>query len=208
MSTVADLDLTRDGVLAGLPMPLTLRLSAPITDDELIAFSLRNKPWQIERNAKGELEIMSPVGFERGQRELYVMRKLGDWAEENGGVCASSSAGFTLPDSSVRSPDASWISDARVSALTADEQRRFAPLCPEFLIEILSESDSREKLEAKMRMWMENGAQLAWMIDPFAETVTVYRGHRAVEVLVRPDFVKAGEPVAGFRLPLAKFWSR
>jgi Uma2 family endonuclease len=207
MSTLAELDLTREGVFVGLPMPLTLRVAMPITDDELIAFSQCNKPWQIERNAKGELEIMSPVGFEGSQRELFVMRSLGNWAEEHGGVCASSSAGFTLPDSSVRSPDASWVSDSRVRTLTPNEKRRFPPICPEFLIEILSESDSRAKLEAKMQIWMDHGAKLAWMIDPFTATVSVYRPDAEVEVLIRPEFVDAGEPVLGFRLKTSPLWA-
>jgi Uma2 family endonuclease len=172
----------------------------------LIAFSRRNRPYQIERNAKGELEIMSPVGMDGTRWEAFVIGKLELWAEEHGGVVFSSNGGVTLADGSVRSADAAWISDARWNALSDDDQASFSPLCPDFLIEILSVNDMRSRLEAKMQMWMANGAQLAWMIDPSSETVSVYHADGKVEALARPDFVEAGEPVAGFRLNLATMW--
>lgn len=192
----------------GLPMPLTIRLPEPISDEELIAFSRRNRPFQIERSANGELEIMSPLGFDGGQREVFAMAKLFAWAEIHGGVCASSDTGFKLADSAVRSPDASWVSQSRVDALTGDQRRRFAPICPEFLIEILSESDRRAVLEAKMDMWIANGALLAWMIDPFAATVSIYRPGTAAEVLARPDWVEAATVVLGFRLETFRLWAK
>jgi Uma2 family endonuclease len=208
MATLAQVDLTRDGALLGLPMPLTLRPPAAMTDEELIAFSRRNRPYRIEQNAEGELEIMSPVGFEGGERELFVMRKLGDWADEHGGRCSSSNAGFMLTDNSVRSPDASWVSDTRMNALNEAERRGFAPLCPDFLVEILPESDSRPRLEEKMGMWISNGARLAWMIDPFAGDLLIYRPGRAAERLVRPEWVEADAVVPGFRLETSRLWAK
>ena len=193
---------------AGLRMPVTIRLHEPMSDDELLAFSRRNRPYRIERNADGELEIMSPQGFDGGQRELYVMRVLGNWAEEHGGVCASCDTGFRLPDNAIRSPDASWLSQSRVDALTDNQRRGFAPVCPEFLIEILSPSDSRRDLEQKMGMWITNGAQLAWMIDPFAATISIYRPDAAAEVLARPDWVEADSVVTGFRLETSRLWAK
>lgn len=193
--------------LAGLPFPLALRVSVPLSDEELIAFSRENRPYRIERNEKGELEIMSAVGLEGSHREAIVMARLTAWAEEHGGVTFSSNGGFTLPDGSVRSPDASWVSDARWNALSKEDRQRFAPICPEFLIEVLSESDSRPALEEKMERWITSGAQLAWMIDPFARTVTIYRAAARVEVLRQPEFVEAEAPVEGFRLSTLKLWS-
>lgn len=192
--------------LIGLPMPVTLRLMRPISDEDLMAFSRRNKPYRIERNAKGELEIMSPVGMEGSQWEAEVIRELGNWAHEHGGRFFSSNGGVTLPDGSMRSPDAAWISDARWNALSKSDRRRYSPLCPDFVIEILSESDSRSVLNTKMDMWLANGAQLAWMVDPYAATLSIYRPGAAVEVLERPDSVEAGEPVAGFRLSTRLLW--
>jgi Uma2 family endonuclease len=208
MATIAQIDLTQEGVLFGLPMPMTLRPPVPLTDEEIIAFSRRNRPFRIERNAAGELDITSPVSLDGGQREAYAGRILGNWAEIHSGVVLSANMGFTLADTSVRSPDASWVSDASYQSLTPEERRRFAPICPEFLIEILSESDSRPKLEAKMQMWIDKGAHLAWMIDPFARTVSVYRPGSAVEVLSSPDAIEAGEPVAGFRLLMPQLWAQ
>lgn len=194
--------------LTGLPLPLTVSLPTPWSDDELIAFSRNNRPYRIERNAEGELEIMSPVGFDGGQRELFVMRTLGNWAEQSGGICVSCDTGFTLLDRSVRSPDASWVPEERVNALTADQRSRFPPFCPDFLIEILSPSDSRKVLEAKMEMWIDNGAQLAWMIDPFAADLTVYKPGQPSRSLARPDWVEADDVVPGFRLQTARLWAK
>ena len=189
-------------------MPLTIRPDTPMTDKELIAFSRRNRPYRIERNSKGELEIMSPVGFEGGQRELFAGARLLEWAERHGGFCTSSNGGFTVPDGSVRSPDASWVSQARIDALTDAEKNGFAPVCPEFLIEILSESDSRRKLEDKMEMWIANGAQLAWMIDPFAADVTICQPGQAPQRLDRPDWIEAKTVISGFRLETSRLWAK
>ena len=206
MATFAQVDQMQECVLFGLPMPMTLRFPKALSDEELIAFSRRNRPFRIEENAQGELEIMSPVGFDGGQREIFVGARLFDWAEQNGGIALSSNAGFRMPDGSVRSPDAAWISDLQWQALSRDERRKFPPICPEFLIEILSESDSRSVLEAKMQMWLNNGAKLAWMIDPYARRLSIYRPGAEVEVLDRPESVEAGEPVVGFRLSTLLLW--
>jgi Uma2 family endonuclease len=207
MATLAQVDLFQEGALIGLPMPLTLRPQIPLSDDDLIAISHKNRPYRIERNAHGELEIMSPVGMQSGHWEAYIVAQLCQWAEENGGIAFSSDAGFTLRDTSVRSPDAAWVSDAHWNALSADEQRRFGATCPEFLIELLSESDSRPKLEAKMEQWIANGAQVAWLVDPYSATVSIYRPDAELEVIDRPDIVEADGPVAGFRLATGKLWS-
>jgi Uma2 family endonuclease len=193
--------------LAGLPLPLTVRLPVPLTDRDLIAFSERNKPYRIERNEKGELEILTPVGGRGSTWEARAIGRLGEWAEEHGGVVFSSNAGFTLSDGSVRSPDAAWIKEERWNALTSEEQEGYPPICPEFLIEVLSKHDSRPVLEAKMAMWISNGAMLAWMIDPFARSVSIYRVAADVQVLDQPDAVVAEEVVTGFRLELARLWN-
>lgn len=206
MATLAQIDVMQEGVLSGLPMPFTFRPSFSMSDEELIAFSGRNRPYRIERNAEGELEIMSPVGSRGSRWEAYVIRALGNWAESKGGVYFSSNGGFTLPDTSMWSPDASWVSKGRWERLSDEEQKRFAPVCPDFLIEIVSESDSRLVLEAKMQKWIANGAKLAWMIDPYRATVSIYRPDREIEVLERPEFVIAGDPVAGFRLTSSLLW--
>jgi Uma2 family endonuclease len=208
MATAPQYDVLHEMTLTGLPLPITVRPPVAITDDDLLELSRRNETLHIERNAKGELEIMSPAGGRGSRLESRVIRELDFWTEEHGGASFGSSGGFHLPDGSVLSPDAAWISAERWDALTDREQTKYPPLCPEFVIEVLSESDSRRVLEAKMELWMENGALLAWLIDPYAATVSVYRPGRKVEELSRPDFVEAGEPLAGFRLKLAAMWQR
>jgi len=193
--------------LTGLPLPIVLRPPSPLTDDELIAFSRKNKPFRIERNAKGEIEIMTPVGGDGSRWEAIVIRELGFWAEEHGGETFSSNGGFNLPDGSTLSPDASWVSPDKWHALTAEERRSFPPLCPDFVVEILSATDSLKRLETKMELWLTNGAQLAWMINPYAGNITIYRPGVAPEVLEKPDSIEAGDPVAGFRLTTSRLWA-
>ncbi len=106
----------------------------------------------------------------------------------------------------VLSADAAWVSAARWNSLIKAEQSSFPPLCPEFLIEVLSASDSRATLERKMLVWIENGAQLAWMIDPYAATLSIYWSGVEAKVLDRPASVEAGEPVAGFRRSTLLRW--
>ena len=192
----------------GLPLPLTLRLPVPMTNDELLVFSREHRLYRMERNAVGELEIMSPVNTQGGEWEAYVIVELGIWNRAQGGHVYSSNAGFSLPDTSMRSPDASWISEAKWQALTAEQRRGYAAICPEFLVEIVSEADRRDKVEAKMALWIENGARLAWLIDPAEDEVIVYRPDTEPELLRRPGWVEADSVVTGFRLETAWMWEK
>ncbi len=194
--------------LSGIPLPAIMRPSVPLTDEELIAFSRRNQRYRIERNAQGELEIMSPVGSEGSYLESIVIGQLALWAEEHGGVSFSSAGGFKLADGSTRSPDAGWMSQASWDALGEDGREGYAPLCPEFIVEVLSIHDSRQDLEQKMQMWVRNGAQLAWMIDPYGGTVSIYRPGQSVHVLQQPEEVEADAVVPGFRLRTSRLWRR
>ena len=197
-----------EGSLTGLPLPIIVRPPSPLTDEELMAFSRRNKPYRVEKNTKGELVIMTPVGTEGGARELRVARELSFWADEDGrGEGNGPNAGWNLPDGSTLSPDASWTSFASMARFTADERERFLPLCPEFIVEVRSKSDSVKVLRAKMQTWIDNGAQLAWMIDPFARTVSIYRPDREPEELAEPAEVLGEGPVHGFRLVTEKLWA-
>ncbi len=173
-----------------------------------MAFSRRNKPYRIERNAKGELEILTPVGSKGSIWEARAIGKLAEWADEHGGVVFSSNAGFTLPDGSVRSPDAAWASNGRWDALRVEEQEGYAPMCPEFVIEVRSKSDSREALRQKMELWIASGSQLAWMVDPFARTVEVFQPGVVTELLEGAEAVIAQKVVPEFRLELTKLWDR
>ncbi len=118
----------------------------------------------------------------------------------------SPSTGFHLPDGSCLSPDGSWISQQRWETLTPEQQKSYPPLCPDFLIEVRSQSDSRRSVEEKMQLWMENGAKLAWLIDPIACSVTIYREGSAEHTLVRPESVQGDPLIEGFLLRTSRLW--
>ena len=193
---------------AGLRLPLAIRLEEALSDEQLLAFAGKIEPLRVERNSQGELEIMTPLVPGGGRRESYVIRRLDLWAEEHGGESFSSDTGFRLPDGSMRCPDASWISQSRWLTLTEKERNEFSPICPNFVVEIVSKSDSPRTVARKMEMWIANGAQLAWMIDPFAATVSIYQPGAAVQILTRPDWVEAASVVVGFSLETARLWER
>jgi Uma2 family endonuclease len=194
--------------LLNLAMPIILRPAAPVSDEELMRFFEQNKPYKIERNKDGELTIMTPVGGIGSTHERYITMMLGNWTEEKGtGIDFSPSVGFNLPDGSCLSPDASWVLLERWNDLTSKQQIGFPPLCPDFLIEVRSQSDPRRAVEAKMQTWLDNGAKLAWLIDPIDGSVTIYRPNQAPETLDHPEVVKAEVPVDGFELRCARLWS-
>jgi Uma2 family endonuclease len=208
MAAVAEIVGAEQITFAGLRLPLAIRLSQPFSDEQLRAFASRIEPYRVERNALGEIEIMTPLVTRGGRRESYVIGQLELWTEKNGGESFSSNTGFTLRDGSMRCADAAWLSAARWLALTEEERDSFAPTCPEFVVEILSKSDSRDTLERKMEMWIANGAKLAWMIDPFAATVSIYRPSEGIELLERPELVEADSVVKGFRLETSRLWAK
>jgi Uma2 family endonuclease len=194
--------------LQNVALPARLRLPAPLSDDELIAFSQANEPCKVERLATGEILVMTPSGFENNRREAFVVHELYSWAEVDGrGEVVSSNAGFNLPDGSTLSPDAGWVESSRVARLSESQRERFLPFAPDFLIEILSPSDSLPEWDAKMRQWIANGVRLAWRIDPFGGTVLVYEAGLPTAELEKPDVVEGSGPVAGFKLKMARVWS-
>jgi Uma2 family endonuclease len=193
--------------LQNVELPARFRPSVPFSDDDLIAFSAANEPCKVERLATGEILVMTPSGFENNRREAYVVSELFAWANADGrGVAVSSNAGFNLPDGSTLSPDAAWVESSRLATLTNKERERFLPFAPDFLIEILSPSDSLAELDAKMRQWIANGTSHAWRIDPFGGTVAIYSAGSESITLNRPEIVQGQFPVAGFGLRMARVW--
>ena len=192
-----------------LELPIALRPSQRVTDEDLLRFSAENKPFKIERNRQGEITIMTPVGGIGSTHEAYVASSLYQWNEAmQTGIAFISNAGFKLPDHSCLSPDAAWVNLLRWNGLTPEEQEGYPPLCPDFLIEVRSRSDQRRLVEIKMQLWMENGAQLGWLIDPVLATVDIYKESKPVESLQRPEIITAGEPVLGFELRTSRLWSQ
>ena len=196
-----------NSALAGKRPPFRFRPETPMSDEDLMRFCAANDITRVEREVDGEILVMSPAGNRTGRRNAAIISALDTWAHRDGrGYVFDSSTGFSLPDGSVRSPDAAWIESSRWDALSSADQNRFSPICPDFLIELRSQSDDLARLEDKMKMWLVNGAKLAWLIDPERKIVTVYRSNNTVEIRQRPDAVQGSEPILGFSLSMARIW--
>lgn len=195
--------------IANLTLPVRICPEHVMSDEELLQFCAANDVLRIEREPNGELTVMSPMGTGAARSDSEIIYQLQGWAHAGQtGVVFSSSAGFRLADGSMRSPDASFASWGRWNALTKDQQQRgFAPLCPEFVIELRSPSDRLPDLQAKMGEWLGNGTELGWLIDPERQAVEIYRpGIALPEVLDGPATVVGEGPVAGFVLRTERLW--
>ncbi|MCC5626390.1 Uma2 family endonuclease [Nostoc sp. CHAB 5715] len=190
-----------------IPMVLQLQPAIALTEDQFYEFCQLNRDFRIERNAAGELVIMSPTGSETDERNFNLVGQLWVWTKQDGtGVGFGSSGGFTLPNGAVRSPDAAWIKRDRWEAIPPELRKKFAPICPEFVIELRSQSDRLQILQDKMQEYIDNGTQLGWLIDRKQRRVFIYRPNIAVEVLDNPKTLY-GEPLLpGFVLDLSQVW--
>lgn len=190
---------------------LTLDLSpiVKLTRTEFIKLCAANPDMKLERTAKGELIVMSPTGGETGSfnsdlnGELYIWNRL-----FKSGKSFDSSTGFSLPKGSDRSPDASWITLAKWNSLTAEQRRGFLPICPEFLIELLSPSDSWKQGQVKMEEYMDNGCLLGWLIDPKHKRVAIYRQGQPVEILNAPKILSGENVLPNFVLEIGTMFDQ
>jgi Uma2 family endonuclease len=188
-------------------MPVRICFEKPLSDDALMRFSAANEWLRLERDVNGELIVMSPTGSEGSSWNAEINADLTVWARRDGrGRVFDSNGGFTLPDGSVRAADAAWVSFHRWNALTREQQQGYAPICPEFVIELKSPPDRLPELQAKMEMWIANGAEVAWLIDPQRKAVEIYRPGNSSNVLHEPSSVQGTGPVAGFELVMARVW--
>ncbi len=187
----------------GAGLLVRVRPVLQLTDDQFYELCRLNRELRIERTAQGGLSIMPPAGGDSSALNAEIAIQLGVWAKRDGtGRTFDSSGGFVLPNGAVRSPDASWVSHARLASLTAEQRARFLPLCPDFVVELRSPTDSLAVLQDKMREYMDSGARLGWLIDPPGDQVFVYRPDSPVERLQRPDRVSADPLLPGFRLQM------
>jgi Uma2 family endonuclease len=171
------------------------------TDDELYAFCLANKGLRIERNANGQLEIMPPTGFETSAHNNDLGRRLGNWNSEHRlGIVTDSNGGYLLPDGSMRVPDVAWLSHQRLATVPPADRKRFAPVCPDFVIELLSETDELKAAKAKMEAWRANGCRLGWLLVPAAREAHVYRDNGEVLIVPFAQPLDGGAVLPGFAL--------
>ncbi len=190
-----------------LSLPSPLRLSINLTDEQFWQLCLLNRDYRFERTAKGELIVMPPTGSDTGRRNIKITTQLEIWNSQSKlGVAFDSSTGFKLPNGAERSPDASWVKKERWESLTAEQQAKFAPLCPDFVVELRSPSDSLQNLQEKMREYINNGAKLGWLIDRKNQQVEIYRPDRDVEILSSPQTLSGEDVLPGFVLELTEIW--
>jgi Uma2 family endonuclease len=184
------------------PLTLRFRPGLRLTDRVFGKLCAANPQLKLERTARQELVVM-PSSSATAMRNAAVTAQLVYWAEVDGqGVAFDSSAGFTLPNGAIRSPDSSWINRQRWRALPREQREQFAPLCPEFVVELRSEADRKAKLRKKMREYISQGTQLGWMIDLVDRTVEIYRPGQAVEIVDQPERLSGEDVLPGFVLDL------
>ncbi len=170
-------------------------------DEQFFAFCQQNDMLRLERTAEGDLIVQSMAGGYQGARSAELTGQLGAWVERDGtGVGFSSSVGFNLPNGATRSPDASWVRKERLAGLTRKQWQRFPALCPDFVAELRDGTDSLVALDDKMQEYIENGAQLGWLIDSEERRVSIYRPHTPVEHLDDPATVSGDPELPGFVL--------
>lgn len=191
--------------------PIVLRLSPvlELSDEQLLELCSLNDDIRIECNARGELELMAPTSGDTSNQNFGIITDLGNWVRADGtGVGFESNAGFTLPNGAMRSPDAAWISKDRWEALPKEERRRHPHICPDFFIELRSESDRLSAARAKMEEYIANGARLGWLIDPVdsRHRVYIYRPDTPVEILEAPESISGDPELPGFTLDLTPIW--
>lgn len=189
---------------------ITLNLNSLIklTSEQFYQLCEENPDLKLERNANGELIVMPPTGGETGKSNSKLNLQVGIWNDRTElGEVFDSSTGFTLPNGADRSPDVSWVEKSRWSALTPEQKEKFIPLCPDFVIELVSPSDSLKKSQEKMQEYMENGCRLGWLINRKKREVEIYRPGQDVEVLQSPLTLSGENVLPGFVLNLQKIWN-
>ena len=175
-----------------------------ISDLDLEKLCQENHDARLEIDAQGKLIAMSPTGSESGRRNISLAAQVWNWNSQTKlGVAFDSSTGFRLANGAIRSPDVSWVKLSKWNSLSKQQKRKFAPIDPDFVIELMSPTDEREELQKKMREYQECGVKLGWLIDPDAKEVEIYRASQAdVEVLENPQNLSGEDVVVSLVIDL------
>lgn len=190
-----------------LKTTITIPQTFKVTHEQFQQIAAVNRDLRLERTATGELIVMAPTGSETGNRNLDISGQLWLWNRQTKlGVAFNSSSGFKLPNGADRSPDASWVKLERWQTLTPKEREGFAPLCPDFVVELRSKSENMEPLREKMREYIANGSRLGWLIDRKNQKVEIYRQNQDVEILDHPRTLSGEDVLPGFVLDLTDVW--
>ena len=188
----------------GTQYPFAERLQR-LTEDEFFAFCQANSQLKFERRADGTITYLALTGGDTGRRNSELVADLTIWNRQTRlGLVFDSSTGFRLPSGAVRSSDAAWVSTAAWEALSEDQRSKFPPLCPEFMVELLSASDSPAVLAQKAQEYLDNGCRLAWLLNPKEETACIFRADGSVSVVKSFEETLSGEDVLpGFSFKLS-----
>jgi Uma2 family endonuclease len=204
---MAILPLTEEQVGADL---LVLNVATVgLSDEQFFQLCLDNRELQLELTARKELVIMTLPGGKTGRRNEIICTNLGIWARQNGtGITFVPLTLFVLPNGAKRAPDASWLKRERWDALTDRQQESAPPLCPDFVVELMSKSDKNrlKMLQAKTAEYMDNGAQLGWLIDPFKRNVYIYRPGKPAQCLENPTTIQGDPVLPGFVFQVSEIW--
>jgi Uma2 family endonuclease len=197
---------------APLPPPtwLTLHLlpGITLTEEQFETICEQNRDLRIERNEAGDLILMPPTGGQTGDRNSELNMQLRLWAKTNGdGRVFDSSTGFILPNGANRSPDAAWVSRPRLVGIPVEQRGKFLPLCPDFVVELRSPTDSLNDLTDKMKEYLSNGTKLGWLIDPAEQRLHVFRPGTEAQILDAPERISGDPELPGFELVLAEIWN-
>ena len=193
---------------ATVSLPPTLQLGIDLTDEQFFLLCQNNGDLRFERTASGEIIIMPPTGGETSNNNFEIAMQLGMWNKQTKlGKGFDSNGGFTLPNGAVRAPDASWLKLERWEALTPQERQKFLPLCPDFVVELRSPTDSVKQLQAKMQEYIDNGARLGWLIDAETRQVEIYRPNQDIEILENPLALSGEDVLPGFVLDMVQMLS-
>lgn len=186
---------------------LDLTPPTDVSAEAFVALCRANPALRFERDAAGAIVVMPPAGPATSHRNSVLTAAVQSWASRDGtGVAFDSSGGFVLPSGAVRSPDVAWVRRERLKDLTQRDADGFAPLCPDFVIELRSAGDRLADLRAKMAEYIEGGARLGWLVDPQSRTVTVFRPGEAPRTLVHPERVHGEPDLPGLTIELGDNW--
>lgn len=171
------------------------------SDDELYDFCAANPELRIERDENGQIIIMPPTGLESSFVNNELQTETSIWNRQTkAGRVSDSNGGYKLPDTSMRAPDVGWVSNERLATVTAEQLRKFAPVTPDFVIEVRSESDSLSELKTKMEKWLANGVRLGWLVDPQEQTTTIYRPNQQPQQVPFDQTLSGEDVLVGFTL--------
>ncbi|OIP73125.1 MAG: hypothetical protein AUK43_01365 [Oscillatoriales cyanobacterium CG2_30_40_61] len=190
-----------------LPVNIPSTVQLTVTPEQFREIAIANRDLKLERNVTGELIVMPPTGSDTGSKNSDINGQLWLWNHQTKlGKTFDSSTGFHLPNGADRSPDAAWICHKRWQQLTPEQQQSFAPISPDFVLELRSKTDNLNALQEKMQEYMDNGVRLGWLIDRKHQTVSIYRQNQDIEILQQPLSLSGENILPGFVLDLTEIW--